>query len=134
MAKANLVDRVDVILCGKRAETRHPDFFAAPQPVQQDYGRSLTSLDVVNVLAEDNSHFLGWWSGLVLREGERRNDGQNRGEQQGAEADIHLTSLWILWESFSNKDGPIPLQNGCFVVLDDRWIVSPKNTETNACP
>ena len=52
MAKANLVDRIDVIPGGKCAEISHPRFLDATHSVQQHYRRSLTGFEVADVLTE----------------------------------------------------------------------------------
>ena len=94
VAKADLVDRVNVILGGQRADAPQPDFFDRAQPVQQDHHRPLTGLEVVNVLAENGSHFFRRRGGLILREGEGHGGQQCRGKHDRAEMKPHRLPHW----------------------------------------
>jgi hypothetical protein len=87
MAKANLVDRIDVMPGGKCAEISHPRFLDATHSVQQDYRRSLTSFEVADILTENHRGFFRR-ERPVLRQCKRRGQ-QCKDKQPTTKAEVH---------------------------------------------
>src|ERR1700722_6423988 len=67
LAKANLIDRIDVILGSQRRKVPQPNFLHRTQSVQQNHYWSLPALEIVNVLAVNGRYFFRRQSLLRLR-------------------------------------------------------------------
>lgn len=57
MTEPELVQCVNVMLRGKGRKTAQPDLLHRAQTMQQDYCRSLSCIDIANVLSENDSGF-----------------------------------------------------------------------------